>query len=716
MIRQTILVVIISAFCLLSRSQIVVTGIVLDQNRNPLPGANVYFEGSYNGTVTDTAGKFMLEESEPELNILIISYMGYNEQRIQIDRKQKSVFLEIRMEEKMTTLKDVVIAAGTFGSTDQKKAVILNAYDVTTTASAMGDIYGALHTLPGNSFVGEDGGLFVRGGEGNEARTFIEGLLVHKPFSSRMPDLPARGRFSPVLFSGTMFSTGGFSAEYGQAMSSALILSTEGTVDKTGTNIGILPFGASASHSRSFREGALSVSGDYFNMKYYYELFPQEIHWIKKPENMTANLMYRQKIRQTGLLKVFAAADHSSSILSLEEPGTADMTRYGLQNSNGYWNAVYSQELGNLWSMRTGFSVTADRDNIKPAEDRFTATETDLFVKQVFSRSEQKNLSLKTGAEMNLRNYRQTFYRSSDGFSVRQGLNGLESAVFAEGEYKIAGKISLRGGLRSEFTGYNKEYNLSPRIAVAFRIADFSQISGAWGYYNQLPETKYLMINHELKNQQAIHYIFNYQWIKQNQTFRAEIYFKNYQYLLRYDSLYAPYKYQYNSGGYGYARGIDLFWRDKRTIKNLDYWLSYSYIDTKRLFHDYPIAVRPPWFPAHTFSAVYKQFLSKINIQLLSSFTMMSGRFYEDPNKEGFMNNKTPVYTDLSIGCSYVRIRKANLYVFHAQITNVLGSEQIYGYRFAKDPGMDGFYAYKPLKPPVKRMFVIGIFLFFNYF
>jgi hypothetical protein len=295
-------------------------------------------------------------------------------------------------------------------------------------------------------------------------------------------------------------------------------------------------------------------------------------------------------------------------------------------------------------------------------------------------------------------------------------LNGLESAVFAEGEYKIAGKISLRGGLRSEFTGYNKEYNLSPRIAVAFRISDFSQISGAWGYYNQLPETKYLMINHELKNQQAIHYIFNYQLIKQNQTFRAEIYYKNYQYLLRYDSLYAPYKYQYNSGGYGYARGIDLFWRDKRTIKNLDYWLSYSYIDTKRLFHDYPIAVRPPWCPAPTFSAVYKQFLSKINIQLLSSFTMMSGRFYEDPNKEGFMNNKTPVYTDLSIGCSYVRIRKANLYVFHAQITNVLGSEQIYGYRFAKDPGMDGFYAYKPLKPPVKRMFVIGIFLFFNYF
>lgn len=499
-------------------------------------------------------------------------------------------------------------------------------------------------------------------------------------------------------------------------MSSALILSTEGTVARNGTNFGLLPFGGSASHTKSFHDGALSVSGDYFNMRYYYKLFPQEIHWIKEPENMIGNLMYRQKIQQKGMLKVFAAAEHSSSVLSLEEPGTADLTRYSLQNTSGYWNAVYSQELSELWSLRTGFSITTDRDNIKPAEDHFTAAETDLYLKQVFSRSEHKNLSLKAGAEMNLSNYRQTFFRRNDGLSIRQGLNGLESAVFTEGEYKIAEKISLRGGLRSEYTECNKELNFSPRLAAAFKTSDFSQISAAWGYYTQLPEIKYMMINSELTNQQAIHYIVNYQWIKQNQTFRAEIYYKNYQHLIRYDSLYAPYQYQYNSGGYGFARGIDLFWRDKKTVKNSDYWLSYSYLETKRLYHDYPIAVCPPWFPAHTFSAVYKQYFSQINIQLLSSLSAMSGRPYEDPNKEGFMNSTTPVYTDLSIGCSYVLIKKTNLYVIHAQLTNVLGSKQIYGYRYANEPNADGFYAFKQLRPSVKRMFIVGIFLYFNYF
>lgn len=699
-----------------SECQIVVRGIVTDENRHPLPGANIYFEGSFNGSISDTAGRFELEEKESELNTLIVSYMGYEEQRIIIDWKQKAVFLEIRLKEKVNSLKDVVISAGTFGSTDQKKAVILNSFDIATTVSALGDIYRAMNTLPGNSFVGEDGGLFVRGGEASETRTFIDGLLVHKPYTPRLPDLPARGRFSPILFSGTMFSTGGFSAEYGQAMSSALILTTDGSTTRTGTNVGLLPFGASLSHSKSFSDGSLTFFGEYFNMKYYYSLIPQEIIWIKEPENLSGNLMYRQKIGKNGMLKIFAAAENGKSALALDEPGASILTRYSLQNVNGYCNTIYSRELGGRWSMRTGLSLTINQENIQPESDQITIHESGLHIKQVFTRESDTKFGIKAGVEMNIQKFRQNFFRKADAFSVSQGIYGTESAAFAEGEYKIAGKLSIRGGLRGEYTGYNQEANLSPRIAVAFKTSDFSQVSAAWGYYSQLPESRYLMIKPELQNHQAVHYIINYQWIRQNRTFRSELYYKNYLHLLRYDSLYAPFSYQYNSKGYGYARGIDIFWRDRKTIKNADYWISYSYLDTKRFFHDYPVAVRPPWFPAHTFSAVYKQFISGIKIQLLAAFTAMSGRPFEDPNKEGFMNCTTQEYTDLSIGSSYVLIRKKNLYVFHIQVTNVLGTKQIYGYRYSKIPDANGLYASKPLKPPVKRMLIAGIFLYFNYF
>lgn len=39
-----------------------------------------------------------------------------------------------------------------------------------------------------------------------------------------------------------------------------------------------------------------------------------------------------------------------------------------------------------------------------------------------------------------------------------------------------------------------------------------------------------------------------------------------------------------NVDGDGFAKGFELFWRDKKSIKNVDYWISYSYLDSKRDF------------------------------------------------------------------------------------------------------------------------------------
>jgi hypothetical protein len=36
-----------------------------------------------------------------------------------------------------------------------------------------------------------------------------------------------------------------------------------------------------------------------------------------------------------------------------------------------------------------------------------------------------------------------------------------------------------------------------------------------------------------------------------------------------------------SNNGKGFAKGIELFWRDKKTFKDIDYWLTYSYLDSK---------------------------------------------------------------------------------------------------------------------------------------
>ena len=80
------------------------------------------------------------------------------------------------------------------------------------------DIIAALQTLPGTQTVGESGRLFVRGGESDETQTFVDGIRVAQPYGATTQNIPTRGRFSPFLFSGISFSTGGYSAEYSEAL------------------------------------------------------------------------------------------------------------------------------------------------------------------------------------------------------------------------------------------------------------------------------------------------------------------------------------------------------------------------------------------------------------------------------------------------------------------------------------------------------------------
>ncbi|MFX6827061.1 hypothetical protein ABTH45_19320, partial [Acinetobacter baumannii] len=91
----------------------------------------------------------------------------------------------------------------------------LKALDIATTAGANADISATIQTLPGAQRVGEQEGLFIRGGSAEEAKIIIDGTVVNNFFYSSVPGIAQRGRFSPFLFNGTVFSSGGYSAVYG---------------------------------------------------------------------------------------------------------------------------------------------------------------------------------------------------------------------------------------------------------------------------------------------------------------------------------------------------------------------------------------------------------------------------------------------------------------------------------------------------------------------
>ena len=224
-------------------SQTSISGLVTDSKGAPLAGVNIFIKDSYDGATSGGSGRFDFETEDTGKAILVASFMSFETVEKEVVLNGAMVTFNPVMKAAINQLKVVVISAGTIEASDEKKVTVLKPLDIVTTATAQGDIYGALKTLPGTQQVGESEGLFVRGGSGNETQTIIDGMYVAHPFYSSVPDIAQRGRFSPFLFKGTVFSTGGYSAQYGEAMSSVLVLESQDMPDKSQASLALTSVG-----------------------------------------------------------------------------------------------------------------------------------------------------------------------------------------------------------------------------------------------------------------------------------------------------------------------------------------------------------------------------------------------------------------------------------------------------------------------------------------
>ena len=165
--------------------------------------------------------------------------------------------------------------------------------------------------------------------------------------------------------------------------------------------------------------------------------------------------------------------------------------------------------------------------------------------------------------------------------------------------------------------------------------------------------------------------------------------------------------------GSGYAKGVELFWRDKTNIKNLDYWVAYSFLDTKRQYLDYPSLVQPSFAAKHTLNVVAKRWVNAISTQFSGTYTYASGRPYYNPNKaaKDFMTDRTMSYHSLGLQANYLKTFGTINAVFIVNVSNALGSEQVFGYRYGSKQNAQGQYASEAVTPMAKRFVFVGMYL-----
>ncbi|MFC4633096.1 carboxypeptidase-like regulatory domain-containing protein [Dokdonia ponticola] len=694
-------------FCISSYGQTTVTGTVTDSKGIPIEGANVYLDGTYDGASSGVDGTFSFTTSETGDQVLIVTFLSY-ESYSYFGPVSSMKDLPIKMKEDVNSLNTVVISAGSFEASDNSKISVLKPLDVVTTASALGDFVGALQTLPGTTTVAEDGRLFVRGGDAGETQIFIDGIRVFTPYTPTTNNIPTRGRYSPFLFDGITFSTGGYSAEYGEALSSVLLLNTIDEPDQNKTDISVMSVGGGVGLTRKWEKSSLSVSTSYINLAPYIAAYPDRNDWSKPFEALSGEAVYRYRTRD-GLFKLYTAFDTSNFELNQEDINLGEGVDFALKNSNLYVNTSYTGVLSDTWSIQTGGSYTFANTNVGVITNDIKSTENSAHFKVKLKKRFSNRLKLSMGAEQFITDFNEDFTGvfDTETFEDTYGYDSAISALFTEADVIFSKKLALKAGLRGSYSDLASQMTVSPRISLAYKTGAKSQLSLAYGDFYQNPTNDFLKFSQALEAQKTQHYILNYQYNNNGRIFRAEAYRKSYDRLVTFDTAFATTQSTFANTGDGYAQGLDVFWRDNTSIKNMDYWVSYSFLDTERQYLNFPEQARPSFANTHNFSAVVKYFITDWKSQVGFSYQYGSGRTYTNPNTPGFLQEETKSFNSMSLNWAYLISQQKILYL---SVNNVLAFKNVNGFQYSDTPNANGTFDRRALTPAADQFFFVGFF------
>jgi hypothetical protein len=684
------------------------SGIVKDYKGAPIQGASVSLDNTLDGATTDSLGKFTFTTDEKGDQALVVSAVGFEEfmQYINVEQSSQPLVVELAINTNM--LDRVTVTATSFGSADGTQKTVLDPLDVVTTAGAGADPIQAMQMLPGVQRTGTQTGMMVRGGDASEASIIVDGLILQNPFFSDAPGVQQRSRFNAFQFKGIAFSSGGYSARYGQAMSSVLEMNTLDLPEQSTVNFGVHMAGIYASANKKFHNDKMSLgaSGNYTNLSPFYGIANTNFDFYNVPTGGGGSVNYVWNTDKGGVLKVMGNYSHSKMGIKLPNPFVPgqDM-RFGVKNNNAYGQATFKQMFGEKFKWYTAASYSYNNDDTQwdtfPTLSREQRAQGRTELTWYFN----STMSLLAGTDWQHIEVKRTF--DTLGGSFAENLIG----GYLELDWSPIYWLALRPGLRLEHSGLLQTTTLAPRLAASAKLNRHSIISIAGGLFYQNADKQYLLQGYRPKQQLAAHYIANYMYTKNDRTLRIEGYHKSYTQLVREISgnAYDPNAYRFvygaiDNSGHGYATGVELFWRDKKTIKNFDYWLSYSYINTERLYKNFPVAATPDFIANHNLSLIGKYWIEPWNVMISGTYSFASGKPYFNPATDKFLEDKTPNFHNVSLQAAHLRSFGKWFAVIYAGVDNVLNRKNVFGYRYSAN-GSERY----PIYPALYRTVFVGV-------
>jgi vitamin B12 transporter len=704
-----------------AQQPLVVAGRVTDGTGLALLGATLTLKETGRFVVTDESGEFSIAVPDGRA-VLVIALPGFvtQERTVPLSGDSMAVVLSVA-----GVSMDVTVTAPSVDPVTN--APPITAIDVVRTPGAQADLMRALSRMAGVANVDEAAGLFVRGGDVSEVRVLLDGVVVNHPYRYETPTGGFRGAVDAFQTSGTVFTTGGFSAATGNALSAVVGMSSLGRASAPQMNVtaGLAGVSLSAAAPLGRRAGArLAVNRTTPSLLFAVNPQPQEFDRLPGGWDASGGVQFEST--RLGAIRVLGLAQRDHVGVELEKDAFIGFLHSGTRHDL----------IAAKWERRAGPSwvVTASAGG-----DRFVKA-TDVGV-----------LAVDEGETH--RSGRAELLRTASGWQVRLGADGevIDTTIAGEvpardgdfdgvsgrstfsvdrrdwtaGAFVVVsrpGRVAPEIGLRQQRFDGAGTWTTDPRLAVAVRLGTQSRVRISWGRYHQGPSPGYFDAERgasRLAPMTATHTIVGYERGDPSERayLRLEAYSKSYSQLPLEAGMAG-----FSSSGFGSARGVDLFAR--KTWSWLDVSLTASLLDATRRWTPpdqrdrYPL---PPgeWRPDFAIPFSWQVTASRTISRALSiaaAWRVAAGRPFTpvigaEPSPEGYVpiwgpinSERLPRYERLDISASVVKAIGARASaVFFASVDNVIGRQNFFEYAYSND-----YSARRPVRSASPRAFYVG--------
>ena len=573
----------------LAQSKAFVQGQVVDETERPMAFVNVQIIDTTDGAVTGRDGRFAFSTRYLGSHDLSASFIGFEPARKTLHLTAgDTTTVRLVLRRILIELGETVVTVSTY-TTGEDETVTLAPLDVVTTPGASADIFRAFKTFPGVATVDDGAGLFVRGGDVSETVILLDQATVVHPYRYESPTGGVFGTIPPFMVQGTAFSTGGFSARYGNALSAVLAMESLDMPVQRSYTLGLGLAAGSVGLDMPLVEdrlglrftGNLSFSDLMLRVNGYRDEF------ITTPQGHDGNLNLIYQYSPTGRLKFFGFNAEDEIGVQVAAPSFDGL--YRNRTDRALHNLQWTDVLAN-WSIQTSASLTRYTTRRQLGNLDLIPRDWTGKIRTDWERALDAFGVLRLGAEMEHADNRfvgkipqgDILDPEAEVFELDASYDARRTGAYFEADFKPVHRIVANVGMRADHHNLSDGFVLDPRLSVRYQFSEDTNARLAWGIYHQFPapfEYNSTSGNPNLGSQRAQHWIGGLHHERGQLLVRLEAYYKPYRNLVLDDP-----DLNLANAGRGRASGVDFFCKYGAFLNTrLSGWLAYSLLRSRRV-------------------------------------------------------------------------------------------------------------------------------------